>query len=98
MILTMLDIGTTGRIQSVRGKDPVKNHLGGLGFVAGSPVSIVSENGGDLIVNVKGARVALSKHLACKILLEGTPCRAGKVEECRFSHANVPTSRLLADC
>lgn len=96
MILTMLDIGTTGRIQFVRGKDAVKTHLGGLGFVAGSPVSIVSENGGDLIVNVKGARVALSKQLACKIVLEATPRRTEKAAPRRSSHANA--SPLVADC
>lgn len=96
MILTMLNIGTKARIQSVRGKDAVKNHLGGLGFVAGSPVSIVSENGGDLIVNVKGARIALSKQLASKIILEASPRLTEQIEAHPFAPANA--SPLIADC
>lgn len=96
MILTMIDIGTTARIQSVRGKDAVKKHLGGLGFVAGCPVSIVSENGGNLIVKVKGTRIALSKQLACKIVLEATPPHIEEVAPRQLAHANA--SPLVADC
>ena len=46
-----------------------RRFLESLGFVAGSTVSIVSENGGNFIVNVKGSRIALSKALACKIFV-----------------------------
>lgn len=49
--------------------DETRRFLESLGFVAGSTVSIVSENGGNFIVNVKGSRIALSKALACKIFV-----------------------------
>lgn len=73
MILTMLEPGMSCRILAVRGNDTVKKHLGGLGFVAGSEITVVAESGGSLIVNIKGARLALGRQLACKILLDGTP-------------------------
>ncbi len=98
MILTMLPVGMTCRIQSVRGKDDVRQRLGGLGFVAGAPVTLIAENGGDLIVGVKGARLALGKQLALKIVLEGAPSPAETGEARRPAHADVPSPTLVADC
>ena len=39
-------------------------HLENLGFVPGEQIVVVSRIGGNLIVNVKGSRVALSSELA----------------------------------
>ncbi len=47
----------------------IKNFLKGLGFVEGSNVSVISENGGNLIVNVKDSRVAIGKEMANKIMV-----------------------------
>jgi ferrous iron transport protein A len=47
----------------------VKRHLQELGFVPGSYVTVVSEIGGNLIVNVKESRVAVDKQLAQKIMV-----------------------------
>lgn len=41
--------------------------LANLGFVEGSQVSVVSESMGNLIVKVKGSRVALGRDLAMRI-------------------------------
>lgn len=84
MILTMLEIGMSSHILAVRGRDSVKKHLGGLGFVPGGEVAVVAESGGNLIVAIKGARIALDKQLACKIVLEGLPCpvAGGARQEC----------------
>ncbi len=40
-----------------------------LGFVEGSVVTVVAENAGNLIVNIKDSRVAIDKDMASKILV-----------------------------
>ena len=74
MPLSMLNIGDIRQVNKIHGRDETRRFLAvavdrTLGFVAGSTVSIVSENGGNFIVNVKGSRIALSKALACKIFV-----------------------------
>lgn len=54
---------------AVRGKGETKRFLESMGFVEGAAITIVSEFDGNLIVNVKDARVALSKVLAGKIFI-----------------------------
>lgn len=44
-------------------------HLSNLGFVEGAKVTIISEQGGNLIVKVKGSRVAIGKDIAKKIIV-----------------------------
>ena len=43
--------------------------LENLGFVVGSMVTVVSSIGGNLIVNVKESRVAISREMAQKIMV-----------------------------
>ena len=69
MPLSMLNIGDIRQVNKIHGKDETRRFLESLGFVAGSTVSIVSENGGNFIINVKGSRIALSKALASKIFV-----------------------------
>ena len=51
-----------------RGKDDTKRFLNNLGFVEESEVIVVSELGGNVIVQVKGTRVAISRAMAGRIL------------------------------
>lgn len=44
--------------------------LANMGFVVGARVSVVAENNGNLIVNIKDSRVALGKELALRIMVE----------------------------
>ena len=67
--LAFLENGKVGTVLKVRGRDVQHHHLENLGFVAGAQVRVVSQIAGDLIVEVKGARVALSKSIAMKIVL-----------------------------
>lgn len=46
------------------GAGGIHRHLENLGFVPGEQIVVVSRIGGNLIVNVKGSRVALSSELA----------------------------------
>ena len=64
MPLLMARRGETNKISAVRGKDEIKRFLANLGFVEGSAVTVISEIDGNLIVNVKDARIALSKQAA----------------------------------
>lgn len=69
MPLTMSKAGDTVTIQKITGKDEVRQHLAELGFVVGETVTIVSEISGDLIIQVKEARIALDKTLAMRIIV-----------------------------
>ncbi len=68
MPLAFAGVGEDVIIRKVGGKPEVKKHLENLGFVAGGSVKVISETAGNLIVNVKEARIAISKELAAKIM------------------------------
>ena len=69
MPLTLAEIGEENMIRKVGGKQEVKAHLENLGFVVGGAVTVVSAIGGNVIVNVKGSRVAVSREMAQRILV-----------------------------
>ena len=69
MPLTMAQSSTVNTVKKITGKDEVRRFLASLGFVEGGSVTVVSELGGNLIVNVKDARVALSKSMASRIMI-----------------------------
>ena len=67
MPLTMANTNESYIIKRVGGKDTVKKFLETLGFNVGSEITVVNEVSGNLIVNVKESRVAISKEMAIKI-------------------------------
>lgn len=69
MPLTMAETGTEHQIKKIGGKSEVRLFLEKLGFVVGSIVTIISQNNGNLIVNIKDTRVAISKEMANKIMV-----------------------------
>ena len=69
MPLTLANIGEENIIRKVGGKTEIRAHLENLGFVSGSNVTVVAAIGGNLIVNVKESRVAISKEMASKIMV-----------------------------
>lgn len=69
MPLTLANIGEENIIKKIGGKPDVKQHLENLGFVVGGSVTIVNTLGGNVIVNVKESRVAISKEMAQKIMV-----------------------------
>ncbi len=68
--LAFAPIGEKSMIQKIGGKPDVRQHLENLGFVTGGDVSVVAQMGGNVIVNVKDARVAISREMAQKIMLQ----------------------------
>ena len=69
MPLTMARTGDINSIKKVGGRDDTKRFLESLGFVAGSPVTLISANQGNLIVSIKESRIAISKEMANKIFV-----------------------------
>ena len=69
MPLTMVKAGETVTIRKISGKDEVRQHLASLGFVVDSDVTVVSEIGGNLIVQVKSSRIALDKGMAGRVMV-----------------------------
>ncbi len=69
MPLTMVPTGEQNVIKKIGGKEETRRFLENLGFVTGGMVTVVSEIGGNMIVNVKDSRVAIGKDMANKILV-----------------------------
>ena len=69
MPLLLAQPGEKNTIMAVRGRGETKRFLESMGFVEGAASTVVSEFDGNLIVNVKDARVALSKVMAAKIMI-----------------------------
>lgn len=69
MPLSMVNSGEPMKIKNVGGKEEVRRFLENLGFVAGGIVTVVSDIGGSVIVNVKDSRVAIGKDMANKIMV-----------------------------
>ncbi len=68
MPLSFQKSGDACQVVKVRGGGDLQHHLRNLGFVEGAPVRVVSEQGGNLIVEVKGARIAIDKTAASKVM------------------------------
>ena len=69
MPLTFVKAGAKRTIKKISGKDDARRFLQSLGFVEGAEVTVISDISGNLIVNVKESRVAISKEMACKIMV-----------------------------
>ncbi len=69
MPLSMVKEGEPSVIKRVGGKEETRRFLENLGFVAGGTVTVVSQIGGNMIVNIKDSRVAIGKDMANRIMV-----------------------------
>jgi len=69
MPLTLAAVGEEAMIWKVGGKADVKKHLEDLGFVAGGNVTVIAMMRGNVIVNIKESRIAISREMASKIMI-----------------------------
>lgn len=69
MPLSMVKEGEANIIRKVGGKEDTRRFLENLGFATGGTVTVISEMGGNIIVNVKDSRVAIGKDMANKIMV-----------------------------
>ncbi len=67
--LTVSATGENHIIKKVGGSPEVRQHLADLGLTVGGNVMIIAELGGNLILNVKDSRIAISKETALKIMV-----------------------------
>ena len=67
MPLMLAGIGEENTIKKIGGSPEIKKHLEDLGFVVGGSVTVVNALGGNVIVNVKESRVAISEEMARRI-------------------------------
>ena len=69
MPLTLANVGEDNIIKKIGGKPEVRKHLENLGFVVGGNVNVITKLGGNVIVNVKEARIAISEEMAQRIMI-----------------------------
>lgn len=69
MPLSYANLNEFNVIKKIGGSAKLKHHLENLGFVLGGSVCVVSKTSGNLIVNVKDTRIAISEQLAKKIMI-----------------------------
>lgn len=69
MPLTLAEVGEENIIKKIGGKPEVKVHLENLGFVVGGAVIVINAIGGNVIVNVRDSRIAVSREMAQKIMV-----------------------------
>ncbi len=69
MPLTLAKTGEVNYIQKITGRDEVRQRLAELGFVVGTPVVVVAQVSGNLILSVKDSRVALNREMANRIMI-----------------------------
>ncbi|NLL45765.1 MAG: ferrous iron transport protein A [Clostridiales bacterium] len=69
MPLKLAKLGEINYIRKISGKDEVRQRLAELGLVVGEEVTVVSEICGNIIVSVKGSRIALDDGMAGRIMV-----------------------------
>lgn len=69
MPLTMAKQGEVNLIKKIGGREDTRRFLENLGFVVGGGVTVISQISGNVIVNVKDSRVAISREMANKIMV-----------------------------
>ena len=61
MTLALLNVGESGVVKALRGKEEVVHHLQNLGFASGAEVSVVGQSGSGMILAVKGSRIEIGR-------------------------------------
>lgn len=69
--LTLAKTGTKILVARISGNQEMKKHLEDLGFVVGAQAEVISASGdGNVIVNLKGSRLAITKEMSRKIMVD----------------------------
>ncbi|HIU68373.1 MAG TPA: ferrous iron transport protein A [Candidatus Scubalenecus merdavium] len=69
MPLTFANVGEENTIRKVGGNEETRRFLENLGFVSGAKIMVLSQIGGNVIVNVKDSRVAVNAEMARHIMI-----------------------------
>ena len=68
--ILMAGPGEKACVVRVGGRPEVKKHLEDLGFVPQTPVEIIQSANGDMIIKVRDSKLAITKEMAEKIMIE----------------------------
>lgn len=61
-------VGECGVITRISGREETKRYLAGLGFTAGTRVTVVCLSNGSVVLDVKGSKIAIDGKMASKIM------------------------------
>ncbi len=67
--LLTVKVGTRGRIGRIGGKDELRRHLNDLGFTVGESLTVMQGCAGDMIVDIRGSRIAIDRSVTSKIMI-----------------------------
>jgi len=67
--LIMVNAGEEVTVGRVSGSPDIKKHLEDLGFTAGTTVTVVQTSGGNMILKIRDSKLALTKEMASKIMV-----------------------------
>ena len=68
--LTYVKSGEIVKVVKVSGNDSAKKHMNDLGFVSGTVLQVVSSHDGDIILSVKDSRLAITKEMSERIMID----------------------------
>ena len=69
MPLIIAPIGKEVEVVKCQLEKSLKKHLENLGILSGCKLMVIKETNGDVIIQVKDARIALNKQLASRIIV-----------------------------
>jgi ferrous iron transporter A len=61
------EIGKTYQVVKIAGRDETIKHINDLGLIMDSTVTLVNSAAGNMILNIKEARIGIGKDLADKV-------------------------------
>ncbi len=72
--LAVMGNGGCGKIVRIAGKTEQRRYLSDLGLVAGTDVSVLNTVSGNLLLEVKGTRIAMDRSMASRIFVVPGVC------------------------
>lgn len=69
MPLTLMQIGDRATVSRIGGSEDTRRYLMNLGFVGDADVEVVNRLGGNVIVSIKDARIAINADMARHIMV-----------------------------
>ena len=97
MPLAMAKSGETVVIRKITGKDSIRQHLAELGLVVDESVTVVSELGGNIILQVKDSRIALDRSMATSFMKTLKDAKVDDVVVVKRLHGEGPIKRRIMD-
>ena len=70
MPLSLMQIGDRATVSRIGGNEDTRRYLMNLGFVNAAELEVVNRLGGNVIVSVKDARIALNADMAKHIMVD----------------------------